>query len=127
MLLFVNFFSVMPQIGNTNATGDATPSWTQWRDSTVRRYGNGIWYIMAILHAAALENETDNKLHLHYNKLVSLQLFSLRDGEREVVAYLGNGQWAMGVAAASLSWPSLPLSAAKSFLIMKNVRNICSK
>lgn len=33
----------------------------------------------------------------------------------------------MGVAAASLSWPSLPLSAAKSFLIMKNVRNICSK
>lgn len=82
----------MPQIGNTNATGDAIPSWTQWRDSTVRRYGNGIWCIMAILHAAALENETDNKLHLHYNKLVSLQLFSLRDREREI----GLLTWAMG-------------------------------
>lgn len=94
MLLFVNFFSVMPQIGNTNATGDATPSRTQWRDSTVRRYGNGIWCIMAILHAAALENETDNKLHLHYNKLVSLQLFfSARQGERRGCLL---GQWAMG-------------------------------
>lgn len=93
----------MPQIGNTNATGDATPSRTQWRDSTVRRYGNGIWCIMAILHAAALENETDNKLHLHYNKLVSLQLFSLRDREREGVAYLGNGRGSRIVVVAIIA------------------------
>jgi len=61
--------------------------------------------IIAILHAAALENETDNKLHLP----------------------TGGAQGAWQREMQHPQQPSLPLSAAKSFLIMKNVRNICSK
>lgn len=72
-------------------------------DSTVRRYGNGIWCIMAILHAAALENETDNKLHLHYNKLVSLQLFFCETGKRGLLAYLGNGRGSRIVVVAIIA------------------------
>lgn len=87
--------------------------------------GNGLWTTALRCESCALLRFY-TLLHSKMKRTISstCPLAHLPTGWQRGAA----GAWQReGGNAASNQQPSSPLSAAKSFLIMKNVRNICSK